>query len=671
MKKILFTGILFFLHKFCLGQLTFSLDDDSAHIARVEKEAALASTDSIKAYTCLKLSGMYRLLNDTVKIHDYLQKGISLSEKYPFLKAASFYYKAQTLYAKRDIPGIEYNLLKSDSLLSRFTDKEAFKLRGYIRHAYGAVQQMKGIEKDAMNEFLNKALPYAQQSGDFFIIGNVNKAIATVFMNANQRPKASTYLQAAVSNVEKASTDNPLRLETLAELYIYAAENYAHQDILDSAKMNLDKARGIIGHKSKSNLYLSYYYAEGTYFNKLKKYTDAVSSFNKGIALGANVPAAQLSVNRLKYANFKALFNGKEFNAATAVMLDLLKSPLVFTADKKLYYKELSNAYAAAGNKQEAYHWAAKYIPLSDSLYEAKFQNDIVELEKKYNDAENQKKISALHAEKEKGALSSKNDRLLIGLLSAVTLFLLSFSVLGWLYFRNNKKLSAQKELSYRQQLKEVKQEQQLQFTKALLQGEERERKRLAGDLHDGLGGMLAGVKFNLSCLSPDNKEEAFAKDLPVIINQLDKSVNELRRIAHNMMPESLLNAGLEVALKDLCESPVSDSIKIDFQAFNIEKQIMPDIQITIYRIIQELLTNAVRHAGASSILLQCSQNENIFYITVEDNGKGFDTAKEHTGKGIGLLNVKNRVDYLKGSLEINSAPGEGTTINIEFNVNE
>ncbi len=135
-------------------------------------------------------------------------------------------------------------------------------------------------------------------------------------------------------------------------------------------------------------------------------------------------------------------------------------------------------------------------------------------------------------------------------------------------------------------------------------------------------------------------------------------------------MPESLVSSGLETALKETCESFVTPVLAVDFQAYDIEKDITQDMQVTIFRIVQELLANAVRHAAATSILVQCSQNKDTFYITVEDNGKGFKTDSIDAGKGIGLTNVKNRVDYLKGTLEIDSAPGAGTIINIEFHVN-
>ncbi len=191
----------------------------------------------------------------------------------------------------------------------------------------------------------------------------------------------------------------------------------------------------------------------------------------------------------------------------------------------------------------------------------------------------------------------------------------------------------------------------------------------MAGDLHDGLGGMLAGVKINLSRISASQNSAAVTNDLPAVIHQLDKSVNELRRIARNMMPESLLSSGLEVSLKELCESFITDNLKLDFQAYNIRNDLPQETQATVFRIVQELITNAIRHAQAHNILVQCSQNENIFYITIEDDGKGFDTTVTEAKKGIGLINVKNRVDYLRGKWDIESTPNTGTTLNIEFNV--
>ncbi|GAA4785801.1 hypothetical protein GCM10023231_12110 [Olivibacter ginsenosidimutans] len=152
-------------------------------------------------------------------------------------------------------------------------------------------------------------------------------------------------------------------------------------------------------------------------------------------------------------------------------------------------------------------------------------------------------------------------------------------------------------------------------------------------------------------------------------ILQLESSIGELRRIARNMMPETLIRSGLEVALGDLCISLTSDTVDIEFQAGDIQEGMDVQTQVNIYRIIQELLANAIRHGKATEILVQCIQGENNVLITVEDNGKGFDSKDQMPSKGIGLNNIKNRVDLMKGNVQIDSVINEGTTVNIELHV--
>lgn len=227
--------------------------------------------------------------------------------------------------------------------------------------------------------------------------------------------------------------------------------------------------------------------------------------------------------------------------------------------------------------------------------------------------------------------------------------------------------MTLQQKKYYQQELKDAEHRQQMHIAKALMQGEEMERKRLAVDLHDGLGGRLAGIKINLSRIATN--ATTTDADFGNVIRQLDISSNELRRIARNMMPESLLQLGLQAALLDMCDSVSTIEARVIFQGYEIKPAIAPEIQMHIYRIVQELVTNAVRHGRATEILAQCSQNNSTFYITVEDNGIGFDSTSGANKNGIGLMSVKNRVGYLMGKFDIVSETNQGTTVNIEFNV--
>lgn len=653
----------------CNAQLIYSLDDDKSYVANTEAKLASSVTDSAKGYLSFKLYVLCKLINDTSKSKFYYDKAVALSQSHPFLNAISYYYKAHTLYTSGNIPAIEANLMKGDSLLSAFTHKDAYEFRAHVWHAYSTFKQIMADEKSAMDGFLNKALPYAEKSGNLFLVGNIKKSIATVFMNAQQPELATVYLLDAGTNISASPEDNPTRLETLSETYIYTAENFVRLLKYDSAKIYLDKVKIILINSPKSNLNLPYFYAEGIYFDGISDYKNAIISFDKGILLGKDYGSkVGYTLNRLKNGKLKSLYQSKNYTEAISVTTELLKDPLAFEHDRQDLYKYLYKSYAALGNRKDAFMWSEKYIELKDSLHKKEVAVGIADVEKKYTAAEKEKKIIQLQLEKETAILNKKNSRLIIISLSIATLLLLSLSILGFRLSRNAKKLSAQKEITYLQQLNEVKSQQQLELTQALLQGEEKERKRLAGDLHDGLGGMLAGVKINLSRMLKYNSQEIFSNDLPRVIKQLDNSVNELRRIAKNMMPETLMNSGLEVALKDMCESLLSDKTKIDFQALRIQSDIPQETQVTIYRIVQELLANAIRHANPKNILVQCSQNKNRFFITVEDDGKGFDK-NDTANNGIGLVNVKNRVNFLEGHFEIHSNIGDGTTINIEFNV--
>ncbi len=648
-----------------MSQIIQTFDEDWIYIKRFEQEIKETSSDSVRAYNSFKLSIMYQLVNDTLRADDYLEQGIKLCKGNAFLKGASYYYKARS-FNFRNGKEIESNLFLGDSLLNEINNNEAYSIRASIWHYLSIYLQNSDRESEALDNILNKAIPLAQKSNNFYLLGMLHHSVAISLMNSDQPKKAQEYLAQAIEFFKKP-TDNPRTLYFLVTTYIDAAENYITLNLYDSVKLELDKAKLILERKPTSSLLVSLYYVEGIYYDQIKQYSKALTSFDKGI----NFPELHpFYLGQLKYGKYKALSHNNDHKEALLVLQDLMANHIMYNSDRKNYYKGIFLTYKKLGNVQAAYNWAEQYITLSDSLYKSEYQNDIAELEAKFNNAENQKKISILQAEKEKVLLKSANDQLLVWLLGGATAFLLIISVFAWQLYRNNKKLTAQKELNYQQQLKEAEQVRQVQFAKALLEGEEKERKRLAGDLHDGLGGMLAGVKINLSQLANNNLESTMTNDLDRVILQLDNSVDELRRIARNMMPESLSSLGLEAALNDMCSSLSNEITHVDFQAFSIDSNITKEVQVIIYRIVQELLTNAVRHAKASEILVQCSQNRNTFFITVEDNGNGFDVNNnESSQKGIGLANLKSRIDYFQGKMEISSVRGNGTSINIELNV--
>ncbi len=314
------------------------------------------------------------------------------------------------------------------------------------------------------------------------------------------------------------------------------------------------------------------------------------------------------------------------------------------------------------GNNAMAFQLLKQYTALADSLKVEETNLRLNELEKKYEQQTKEKKILQLQADNSLKSAELDYNRTLLLSISGLLISVIVLSVLVYLLHRNKQKL--------REKQKEMQQEQL--FFDALNQGQEQERKRLAGDLHDGLGGLLSNIKLLISKETDcDESNASWDKQNKLILQKLDNAMNELRRIARNLMPETLLRFGLATALRDYCEDLEKSGVKISLQTYGIGTQHDKNEQIMIYRIIQELISNAIKHADAETILVQCIQNDEKIFITIEDDGKGFDKEITSTSPGLGLSTVRNRVAYLKGSLDIQSKKDIGTTINIEFNAQQ
>ena len=333
-------------------------------------------------------------------------------------------------------------------------------------------------------------------------------------------------------------------------------------------------------------------------------------------------------------------------------------------------YLFLSDIELSLGNLQD-YH---KYAVISDSVNEAilsdKIEKNVQDFEARYALDKKQTEIDRLHKENEIRQLIIRQRNLLTCGLAGVIAVVI---VIGFLYYRNTqqkKKLFLADATLQQQKINELETEKQLLATRSVLQGQEEERKRLAKDLHDGLGSILSGAKFSFNSMknnltiSPDN---ALAFDRSIAL--LDQSIQELRRVAHNMMPEALVNFGLDTALRDFCNSiNQSTALQLTYQSFDLDDNAIPNNKTAaIYRIIQELVNNILKHAQAKTALVQLVKKDASLSITVEDDGQGFEKSILQNNAGIGYINLQNRVAYIGGKLDLKTAIGKGTSVSIEI----
>lgn len=247
----------------------------------------------------------------------------------------------------------------------------------------------------------------------------------------------------------------------------------------------------------------------------------------------------------------------------------------------------------------------------------------------------------------------------------SIVFFIILLVLLLYALKQRNKHLKQREEL-YKLEIEQERQNSKISTLTALLDGQEQERARLARDLHDGLGGLLSGTKIQLTHLN-EKIDVHSKKDMEKSIHQLDGAVDELRRVAHNLMPDLLLKYGLEEALKEYAIRMSNDHLDIDVQFLSYTNSLDKENQLLVYRIIQELVNNAIKHAQAEQIIIQFVEDNEEYTVTVEDDGKGFDMNNTKLSQSAGLHNIQSRVQFLKGNLNIHSEIDLGTSIEFQF----
>ncbi|RZA01086.1 MAG: tetratricopeptide repeat protein, partial [Sphingobacteriaceae bacterium] len=306
-------------------------------------------------------------------------------------------------------------------------------------------------------------------------------------------------------------------------------------------------------------------------------------------------------------------------------------------------YDSLSEAAAKAGDYKSAYTYHKNYSDANSKFINIESAKQLSELNVKFETERKQKLIQEQQFE------ISRRNYWLYGALIALVLI----SAVGYLVIRNNK---------YKQD-KRIQAEIQKQHriaTRSLFEGEQNERIRIARDLHDSIGQMLSVIKMNVSVI-PESK---------VTLNTLklvDSTIAEVRNISRNLIPEELY-FGLFRALEDMCEKINSSNItqvSINVPGDVREHQFEKSNELSIYRIVQEVLNNMVKHSQASLINLDVTRQGNSFNLAIKDNGKGFDTDMIDKSKGLGWKNIAARVNMLDGKMEVRSEKLIGTQIEI------
>ncbi|MET0466428.1 MAG: ATP-binding protein [Chitinophagaceae bacterium] len=482
--------------------------------------------------------------------------------------------------------------------------------------------------------------------------------MSAVFNMLKNLVKADEYIDKAIAISKKYNS--PAAADALAFYMQTKADNYTANGFVERALRTRLEFLGQMQEGQNAKVYLqqSYQNISREYFS-LDKIDSSRIYADKSLELASllKVPGAiaasnwqlgRIAMKNEQYAQAeKYLLQTKDFYESST-------DP----AEQKGYYDVMRELNFKLGKYKEAYLFFEKYQEINDSLLLSEKAREFAEREVRY---ETEKKETQIGLQKSEIRQKNVLNYFLIG--SSLALIVIFF--LTYRNYKNRQQLQQQR-------IGELETEKQLAATQFLLQGQEEERSRLAKDLHDGLGGLLSGVKLQLGAMKGNlvlNDTNTIAFDRA--LTKLDESISEMRRVAHNMMPEALLKLGLKQAVYDYCESLSYDqAFRINCEVHGFDMRMNSSSEIVLYRIVQELLNNAVKHSGASGIMVQLMRQEDgVVTITVEDNGKGFDMANTDVLRSAGVRNIQSRVKYLNGTMDIKSAPGKGVSVYIECKV--
>lgn len=629
------------------------------------------------------LHKLIRATNDSAKAITLLEIGESIEQTTP--EKSMDYYRQALLLGQQiknnrvilssyhDIGICYINLNKMDSAVIAF--EKAIPVARLLKDTVREARILANIgnaylhKKDRVTaiEYYIKSVRLWETCGDQNYLSLVYSNINGLLDEQKEHNRALEFGNKAIALAQKIEDrfSEVNGLINLAATYGYLGQNEKQYELLNKALPLAKETKDLDQAATVYHLMGDYFFKKENFSSALEKYLESYSYIKQ---MGNKYHLCTICTALAQVYN-SLNENGK---ALQYILLAEKTADEVGTrTDLKEIYKTRAEIEQQAGNFKLASEYFSKTLIVSDSLFKAETSEKIAEVEAQYQNEKKQQAILQLEKDKQIQTLSIKQkstlNYFLIGSLAA----LMIVSFLGYRNSRHRHQLAKQQDQIQQQHIRELEKDKQLVAVDSMLKGQEEERSRLAKDLHDGLGGLLSGVKFSLSnmkdnlIVTPDNMA-VFERSLDMI----DTSIKELRRVAHNMMPEMLTKFGLDEALKEYCNTVnATKLVTVKYQSHGMETRLEKSIEIIVYRIIQELLNNVLKHAVATEVFVQLIREESRLNVVVEDNGKGFDTSLPENNKGAGWANIRSRVEYLKGQLEIHSEQGKGTLVNIEFKV--
>ncbi len=631
----------------------FNRNDPSQTFAFAQQANKLATKNNYipglgNSYCNLGMYFLYTNNNDSALI--CFNKGLVITNNIKFKaihanllkrKGVVYYYSGATdsalFYYKRSLA--QYESIK-DSL-------EIIKMLNNI----GSVCARKGDLDDAIFYFL-KCLRFDERKNDTKNVALDCNNLGSMFTQKRDFKSAENYLQRALQ-IRRLLKDSVMLASTLLNLgHVYhdKKEVKASLDQYFKAISLLNKNKNPYDYAMVVNNIGLSYFDSGDLDNALKYYTESLAIKRQtGDKSGLASTLGNLGT---------IYYNKKNFSKAIEYYSE---SEMIAFETGDLSYQvnalyNLHNCYLFSDKNELAKQTFAKYVILKDSMYNATSSGQIAEMQTLYETEKKEKENLELKQKTELQQLQLENENQQRKNQLAIALVIVILIAGTFLFIYNRKQ---------QQQKVERAEAEKLRF-KDVIEAEEKERSRIAQELHDGLGQLLSAARLNVASL----EDSVIKEDKPGLdraLKILDDACVEIRSISHNMMPSALTRLGLIPAINEVVDNiNATKGLKIDFST-NFDESLGKSLDITVYRVIQEVLNNMIKHAKADQIYMSITKTAGDLEISMKDNGIGFDTDKLKDSKGMGWKNIFSRVSMLDGNIKLESEPQKGTMVYIKL----
>ncbi len=555
--------------------------------------------------------------------------------------------------AQLDSSEIYFNRAKQ--FLTALNDKKRVAV---INISIGAIQLRLGDYNNTIKT-LTESVIYFEKTGDNLNAAKCYSNMSAAFAELENYNSAIEYNEKAL-RVFNAQNLIPFQLITLPNL---AAQHLKNGDTIKAIRYNLEAEKLAISMGNKRSLSIIYNNLGSAYLDsdekKAKDYLEKTIILKTELNLRNGIEVAQGNLGYLYLKN-------NEFNNALSyyklVEQQVNGKQLVFA------YEQIHKCYAGLKQYVKALEYAGKSRHLNDSILSSENQKIFNEIHTKYETEKKENEILELQTKN----LEVDNKRIQNRTLLYISLGILVLTILLiFVLIKNSKRkqiLIQQKMKIKNQELVERLKTQELNGIDAIIDAQEKERTRIANDLHDNLGSRIATLKLYINNFESKTKKE----EKTALFNKLkllaDETYSEVRKIAHNKNIGALINKGLIPSMNVIAHQ-ISSAGKLQIQVININvnQRVQNNIEIQVFRIIQELLTNIIKHADASEATIQFSEDNKVLNVMIEDNGKGFNI--NQTNFGFGLSNIEKRLRNINGDLVIDSTENYGTTVILNINL--